>query len=521
MHKSEKIEIFKNIFSSWVSLGINVIVGILLSPFIVHRLGDTAFGIWVLIFLVTGYYGLFDLGIRSSVVRYVSKYTATDDREDLTKVINTSLFSFTCIGIFTLLITVAVAFSMNSLFHIPADYQSTARWLLLLVGASVALGFPLGIFAGVLEGIQKFYILYGTNVVSTLLRALLIVIYLRRGYGLITLALITVLLPLLTAIVRGVIAMRMLQTPLALRYVDRRTFREMANYGGVTFMIILAGRLKFKTDEIVIGTFLSAAAITYFNFGARIVDYAVEVVTNLSSIFVPMASQSEARGDLTRLRKMFIAGNRSCAFIILPISAVLIILGKSVIEVWVGRKYVAASYPVLVILTLATTLMLMQSTSGRMLFGMGKHRTWAIVSLVEGVANLVLSIILVRTYGIVGDALGTAIPLTCSFLFFMPAHLCRLLGIRMRSFLMQAFGLPVLLCIPTVAVLLVMRHWLMPHTFLQLGLELSVAGAVYGGLLLWAYMTNRVLHVDLSPVQTTSRAGLRVVSPAVETQQDV
>ena len=53
-------------------------------PSFVHHLGDAAFGIWVLIFAVTGYYGLFDLGIRSSIIRYVSKYTATDDRTKLT-----------------------------------------------------------------------------------------------------------------------------------------------------------------------------------------------------------------------------------------------------------------------------------------------------------------------------------------------------------------------------------------------------------------------------------------------------
>ena len=74
-----KRQIIKNVGSTWFSLGCDVLVGLLLSPIILHWLGDTAFGIWVLIFSITGYYGLFDLGIRSSVVRYVSKFIATDD----------------------------------------------------------------------------------------------------------------------------------------------------------------------------------------------------------------------------------------------------------------------------------------------------------------------------------------------------------------------------------------------------------------------------------------------------------
>jgi O-antigen/teichoic acid export membrane protein len=48
-----RTEIFKNVGSSWFSLGISILVGVFLSPFILHRLGDTAFGIWILIFSST------------------------------------------------------------------------------------------------------------------------------------------------------------------------------------------------------------------------------------------------------------------------------------------------------------------------------------------------------------------------------------------------------------------------------------------------------------------------------------
>src|ERR1700745_3244197 len=112
-------EIFKNVGSSWFSLGVSILVGIFLSPFILHRLGDTAFGIWVLIFSVTGYYGLFDLGIRSSVIRYASTYTPTKDNEGLARLINTSLASYTVIGVAALVVTLTATSFVESLFHIP------------------------------------------------------------------------------------------------------------------------------------------------------------------------------------------------------------------------------------------------------------------------------------------------------------------------------------------------------------------------------------------------------------------
>jgi O-antigen/teichoic acid export membrane protein len=523
MRKFEKGQIIKNISSSWFALGVNVLVGIFLSPFILHRLGDTAFGVWVLIFSITGYYGLFDLGIRSSIVRYVSKFTAIQDHEELAKLINTSLFSYSCVGAASMLVTLAISSHIDTLFRIPPELHSTARWLLLMVGSSVALGFPIGIFGGFLEGLQRFYILNWTNVMSTLIRAGLIVWALHHGYGLLTVALITIALPLLTGIVRGAIALRFCPVPFGRRYIDRTTFRRMANYGGVTFLIMVAGRLKFKSDEIVIGTFLSAAAITYFNIGARIVDYAGEAVTALAQIFVPMSSQSEARGDINRLRKIFVGGNRLCAFVIFPICATLLLLGKSVIEVWVGRKYVAASYPVLVIMILACTLLWAQAASGRVLFGMSKHATWAKVTLIEGVANVLLSIILVRPYGIIGDAFGTAIPMACTTILFMPRHVSRLLGIRLGTYLREAYVLPLLLTAPLVLALLLMQRWFIPHTYRQLAVQLLIGGAVYGSGLLWAHLTNRTLRTGELVAKTDSKpAEIIVATPAVETyQQDM
>ena len=494
MRKLEKVAILKNVGSSWFSLGINVLVGVFLSPFILHRLGDAAFGIWVLIFSLTGYYGIFDFGIRSSIIRYVSKYTATHDLEEVSGLINSAMFTYTCVGIFSMFLTVIGCLYVDRLFKIPPDFQATARWLLFIVGTSVSVGFPLGVFGGMLEGLQKFYILNWTNIVfSSVLRVILIVFYLNRGYGLLTVALITAGLPVLGSIVRAIVALRSLPIKFSRHYVNREGFRRMANYSGITFIILIAWRLRFKTDAVVIGTFVSSAAITYFYAGSRLVDYAGEVVSSLAQIFVPMSSQSDAAGNMDRLRKIFVAGNRACAFIILPMTAAFIILGKSIIEVWVGKKYVAQGYPVLLTLLIPYTVMMMQGASSRILFGMSKHGKLALVTMIEALANLALSIYWVRPYGILGDAFGTAVPMVGTYIIFMPHHLCSRLNVRIMTYLRQAYLLPLLVCAPAVMAFLLMKRWFVPHNYRQLALHLLVGGAVYAGCLAWAYTTGRAL----------------------------
>jgi O-antigen/teichoic acid export membrane protein len=270
----------------------------------------------------------------------------------------------------------------------------------------------------------------------------------------------------------------------------------MAGYSSTTFLIMISFKLRFKTDELVIGTMLSSAAITYFSIGDRLLDYASELVSSLAQIFVPMSSQSDAVGDVSRLQKIFIAGNRACALIIFPIAAILALLGKSVIAVWVGPQYVPLSYPVMLVLLFPMTASLAQSASSRILFGMAKHRTLSWIVFMEAIANLILSILLIRPLGLIGDALGTAIPLTCTALVFYPRHMCRLLGMRVSSFVSQTFLLPLALCLPLVAALIGMRHWFTPQGYMQLALQLVIAAFVYGAGVLWAFWTKRLWKVE-------------------------
>ncbi len=493
---SLKTRALKNIVSSWGGLAVNIAVGFFLSPFILHHLGDEAFGLWILVFALTGYYGIFDFGIRSSLVRYVSKFQATGDKDQLARLVNTSFFTYSCLGLFLLVPTTLGGLYVDRLFHVSPSFLKDARILFLMVGYSLALGFPLGVSGGILEGLQAFYLINWTNIVSTLVRAVLIIYVLRHGMGLLSVALITVSLPLITAMVRVVMAQRFLAIPYGWKYVDRESLRQVVNYGAVTFVIIVAAQLRFKTDAVIIGTFLSAAAITHFSIGARLVDYAGEVVSSLAQVFTPMSSHFHATGDYNQLRRIFVSGNRACALVMFPMAATLIVMGKSVIEVWVGPRYVA-SYIVLLILLIPSTLYQAQSTSNRILFGMSLHKSLAYIVLMEGIANVILSIVLVRPLGIVGDAIGTAIPLFCTAVFFLPRHMCRLLGIPVYRFLSEAYFYPVVLCIPMILVLVAMQRFFYAHHYSQLLLNLLAGLAAYGICAFWFVLTREPLGIEL------------------------
>jgi O-antigen/teichoic acid export membrane protein len=485
---SLRVQALKNVTATWLGLAVHALVGFFLSPFILHRLGDEAFSVWILIFALTGYFGLLDFGIRAALVKYTAKFIAINDKERLARYLSTSLAFYTGIAVVIVLATTTGSLYLPSLFKLPAALLGVARILFLLSGIGIALTFPLGVFASALEGLQKFSWLQLSQIGITLLRGALIVAALMNGSGLLAIGTITVAINVLSYVIFACMALYLLPVRLSIRHVDALAFREMAGYGVFAFAILAAERLRFQSDAMVIGALLSATAITYFSIGARLVEYASYAVRSMSQIFTPMSSQFHAAGDLVRLQRIFVAGNRASAFIVFPLCMTLIVLGKPIIEVWVGTRYLA-SYFVLVLLIIPRTLYLAQSTSIRILLGMGRHRTLASVLLIEGVVNLLLSLLLVRRFGIVGVAWGSAIPLACTSVFFLPQHLCRTLEMPVAVFLTRAYRLPVVLSAFQTAVLWFVSRQFPAHTYVGVGLQIAIGATVFCAGSYWALLS--------------------------------
>src|SRR5678816_2847734 len=68
-----------------------MLVGFVVAPFLIHRLGETGYGLWVLIGSLTGYFGLLDLGVRGSVGRFIAYHRAQGDQRGVNATLTTAL----------------------------------------------------------------------------------------------------------------------------------------------------------------------------------------------------------------------------------------------------------------------------------------------------------------------------------------------------------------------------------------------------------------------------------------------
>ena len=442
--------ILRNVFSNWAGYLVTAIIGFRLSPFIVHSLGVTGYGVWTLVLSLTGYFGLLDLGIRSSVGRFVARYVALDDDDKTNSVVSTAFSILTAGSILALLATfIGMEFGFQH-FRVEPQFLPAAKLAFLIAGLTMASVLPLGIFSSVLVALERFDILSGVTIIGETIKAALIVIFLKMGYGLVSIALIAFFISVTEYLVMAVFAKK-LYPPLriSLRLVNRETLSGLFGFGIYRFLWIVANQLIFYSDSVVIGIFLSTGQITYFAIAGTLINYGRNVVSLLTDTFYPAATRMDAKQDLKGLRELLIVGTRISLLIALPLCLGLVFLGKQFISLWMGPEY-SISWIYLAVLTIPQFTGMPQNVSALILAGMAKHKFLAYLILAEGLVNLILSIILIRRMGLIGVAWGTAIPDVICTALIIPWYTLKVLEMGAREYFSRAFVRPLISALPLV-----------------------------------------------------------------------
>ena len=446
-----------------LSMLVHLAVAFVLAPVLLHRLGDASYGIWVLVLSLTGYFGLFDLGVRSAVVRFTAAHHATGDREGLRQRVSSALVANTGIAAIVLLAAIAAAYLAPQWFHVPLAALSVVRAMVLVMGADAAAGFPCSVFGGVLEGLQRYAFLNFTQIAVSLGRGALIVAALHVGGGLLAITIAAVAAHLAGSCVIVGHALRLLPA-LSLRAgLSRGALRAMGGHSAPAFLMSIADRVRFQADALVIGVFAAPAAIAYFALAARLSDVLGNVVQMMAQVVTPASSHLHAAGDNQRMREVLLRANQACAWLMLPGAALFVLCGKSVIAFWVGERY-AGIYPVFVVLLSVKAMFFSQAAAPRVLLGIGRHGRFVRLLALEAALNLLLSVALVQRWGILGVALGTALPMSVTAIALLPRLLSRVTGVSALTYLRMVYAAPafcavVVLLLGGAAGTLVQNSW--------------------------------------------------------------
>jgi len=455
----------RNVLSNWSGFVFGAVVSFFLSPFIVHHLGNVGYGVWSLVTSLTGYLGLLDLGVRGAVTRYVARFHTQNSREGVRQVVSSALFIFLCASTLAVLASFAVALFGVTHFQVPPEYRRVSQGVLVIAGMNVAVSLVSGVFGGVVAGLQRFDIANAIEIASTGLRSLLIVLCLRTGYGLTTLALLQFGFSVFSGIANATMAFRLCPwLAVNLRHADKERLRLIFSFSAYAFLLQLSVYLVYYTDSLVIGIYLPVSAVTFFAIAGNLMNYARAPIASISIILTPLASSIEAREDAEHLKDVSLLAARYCTAVMLPIAVTFLVRGQSFIGLWMGREYASLSSEVLSVLTLAWMFSAGNQALSGIMMGISRHKMLVPVALAEASLNLVLSIVLVKRIGVVGVAWGTALPSLAVHAMFWPIYVRNVLKISVSRYIYSTWvqnaiaGVPFLL-----GSYLVERFWPAPN----------------------------------------------------------
>ncbi len=401
----------RNILAGWIGLAVVGVTTLIMTPALIFGLGEFHYGMWILAASITESYGLFDLGMRWTVFRFVSRFKGACDREALNETFAAGFAGTCAIGVVLIVVTLALTTVVPDFFHAPAAERATFRRVLALLGAGAALMIVVQFLGAYLRGLQRFDLDSAGLSGSSILRAVVLIGVLRTGHGVLGAA----------AASLGVAAATLVFYAWLIRRADPglqfgrpgriwRRARELMSYS-VYICINTGGEyLRYSVGEIVVGRTLGLGTVAPFSIATRLVAYMRMGLQSAGGPVMTSMSESDGARRQDQFAGLLLRSTRGMALLSLCVAAILILDGKQLIRCWVGDRFLVC-YPALVILTAGYLVLFIIEPCRLLVFAQGRyHRVLSCCSLLEGVAGVALGVVLGRIHGIGGVALGVILP---------------------------------------------------------------------------------------------------------------
>ncbi len=154
-----KIPLLKNTLTNYLSMGVRLIQGVLITRWMISELGEADYGLWMMLWAFFCYSLLLDFGLGVAA----QKATATELwKRDIQKynITVSTVFLFHLAMSFVIIAgTLIASCFIRELLNLPPGADTGYyRLCFLLFGIGSATIFPFGVFPEILVGLQKIYL---------------------------------------------------------------------------------------------------------------------------------------------------------------------------------------------------------------------------------------------------------------------------------------------------------------------------------------------------------------------------
>ena len=424
---------------SYLAIGVNILAGLLYTPWMIHSIGRENFGLYTLAMSVISLF-VFDFGISSAVTRFIAKYLAEGRQDKADNCMGLVYRLYIIIDIVMMLVLFGVYFFIPQLYkELTLDEIESFKIIYVIAAIYSVISFPFIPINGVLTAHEKFIQLKLCDVAHKLIIVLAMSICLLSGGGLYSLVSVNAIAGLIMILLKVSCIKKFTHQGISWRYFEKGEFKE-------TIMSI-AQRFIFNIAPSILGVLSGSISIAILGIATTLEGYTYTFANAINGMFLPKVSRivSNDNGDVLPL---MVKIGRIQIYITALIVFGVICFGEHFIQLWVGAEF-KDSYLCALFVIVPCLLQLPQEIGNQTIFAKNKVKKLAIVYALMALVNIVLAVSLAPKFG----ALGICMSIFVAYMvrtIGMDIIFYKDLNINVMSFFKDTFVkllIPLVLCL--------------------------------------------------------------------------
>ena len=484
---------------SYVVIGINLIIGLVYTPWMINSIGKENYGLFILASSVITLF-MFDFGLGTSVTRFVSRFLAEGRQDKVNNFMGLVLKIYLAMSVILFVVLLSVYFFIPSIYQeLTPEEIEKFKVVYAIAACFSVLSFPFIPLDGIITAHEHFIQLKFCELFNKLFLVLTMAVCLLMGYGLYALVTVNAIAGLVTILLKIYVIKRYTQLKPNLHYFEKDSFHEVIGYSWWVTVGVLAQRLIFNIAPTILGMVSGSVEIALFGIASVFEAYVYTFSSAWNSLFLPRVTQMTLKEDRESIMSLMTKVGRIQIMIIGLIIIGFVGLGGEFVTLWLGQGYEKV-YPTVVLLIIPSFFHLPQLIGGNAILAMNKVKQQAYVFVAMGVINLILGYFLAGLWGAIGYAIAVFV-----------SYMIRTIGLNViyyrdlkldifrffkDSFLQMTPAL-VVSCVAAYCV-----HLLQLRTWLSWGAGVVAVTAVYFGIMyLWA-MNKEERNTFIGPLKS-------------------
>ncbi len=335
-----------NTFWNLVGTGAPMLVAVVCIPVLIRGLGKDRFGVLTLAWALIGYASLLDLGLGRALTQLVAQKLATDQEQEIPRLVWTSLLLMLILGLFgTAVVCLASPWLVHHALNVPVELQKETLYLFYLMGISIPVVISTAGLRGLLEAHQRFGLTAALRVPMG--------VFTFAG-PLLALPISKSLVPVVATLVLGRILAWGAHLILCLRVLpdlrrtvawDRSSIGPLLRFGGWMTVSNVISPLMVTLDRFLIGALVSMAAVAYYATPYEVVTKFWLIPNALMGVMFPAFSASFAR-ERSRTTVLFGRSLKTLFLVLFPIMLCSVALSQEGLSLWLGSDFARHSFRV-------------------------------------------------------------------------------------------------------------------------------------------------------------------------------